>query len=140
MTLSFKNRKAMDATRAEESSSSDESYSDAGRDKKRHKSMHRHRGRDKRHTGMTWGSKLEFLLACIGFSAGLSNIWRFPYTAFKSGGGIFKNVFYMCFIYMYNFCFLLPSSRSLSHPLLRYGTSILNFSNTLIAAFQFETN
>lgn len=87
----------MDATGGEESSSSDESDSDAGKDKKRHRSRHRHRGRVARHTGMTWGSKLEFLLACIGFSAGLSNIWRFPYTAFKSGGGILKLFFKFIF-------------------------------------------
>jgi solute carrier family 6 (neurotransmitter transporter, taurine) member 6 len=34
-----------------------------------------------------WASKMQFVLACIGYSVGLSNVWRFPYIMFKSGGG-----------------------------------------------------
>jgi hypothetical protein len=69
------------------SSSSDESYSDTRKNKNKQRGRRRHSLRTDRHTGQTWGSKVEFLLACVGFAAGLSNIWRFPYTAFKSGGG-----------------------------------------------------
>jgi NSS family neurotransmitter:Na+ symporter len=36
-----------------------------------------------------WGTNLGFLLAAIGSAIGLGNIWRFPYVAYKNGGGTF---------------------------------------------------
>lgn len=34
-----------------------------------------------------WNSKLQYILAQVGFSVGLGNVWRFPYLCQKNGGG-----------------------------------------------------
>ena len=56
-----------------------------------------------------WGSKTEFILACVGYAVGLGNVWRFPWLAQKNGGGKVMGI-----------CFLTPAVVGLSQlrPLL----------------------
>ncbi|KAK8779303.1 hypothetical protein V5799_019357 [Amblyomma americanum] len=44
-----------------------------------------------------WGNKIEFVLACVGLSVGLGNIWRFPYVVYENGGGVGLCMPYACF-------------------------------------------
>ncbi|XP_022163454.1 sodium- and chloride-dependent GABA transporter ine-like isoform X1 [Myzus persicae] len=46
-----------------------------------------------------WRSKLQFILACLGCSVGLGNMWRFPYHCHKSGGGIFLIPYFLVMIF-----------------------------------------
>lgn len=39
-----------------------------------------------------WNNKLEYILAQVGFSVGLGNVWRFPYLCQKNGGGTCASV------------------------------------------------
>ena len=43
-----------------------------------------------------WSSRLTFLMAAIGFSVGLGNIWRFPYVVGENGGAAFVLVYLAC--------------------------------------------
>ncbi|XP_069768284.1 sodium- and chloride-dependent GABA transporter 1 isoform X2 [Narcine bancroftii] len=49
-------------------------------------------------TRETWSRKIEFILAGIGYSVGLGNIWRFPFLCYRSGGGAFLIPFFIMLV------------------------------------------
>ncbi|CAF1187255.1 unnamed protein product [Rotaria sordida] len=47
----------------------------------------------------SWDHKIEFLLAVIGYAVDLGNVWRFPTTVYKHGGGAFFIPYFILLIF-----------------------------------------
>lgn len=45
-----------------------------------------------------WGSRFGFIMAAVGSSVGLGNLWRFPYTAGENGGSAFILVYILAIL------------------------------------------
>ncbi|XP_045387799.1 orphan sodium- and chloride-dependent neurotransmitter transporter NTT5 [Lemur catta] len=48
----------------------------------------------------SWANKTEYFLAQVGFSVGLSTIWRFPYLCFHNGGGSFIVIYILMLFFL----------------------------------------
>ncbi|CAF1064494.1 unnamed protein product [Didymodactylos carnosus] len=46
-----------------------------------------------------WDRPIEFFLSLLGMSVGIGNVWRYPYIAFKNGGGAFI-IPYFCIYFL----------------------------------------
>lgn len=47
-----------------------------------------------------WGSRFGFIMAAVGSSVGLGNLWRFPYTAGEEGGSAFILIYLLCVVFL----------------------------------------
>jgi len=45
-----------------------------------------------------WQNRTAFILAAIGSSIGLGNVWRFPFVCYKYGGGAFLVAYFIALI------------------------------------------
>ncbi|MEG0191305.1 MAG: sodium-dependent transporter [Lachnospiraceae bacterium] len=67
-----------------------------------------------------WGSRFGYIMVAAGAAIGLGNIWRFPYLAYRGGGGIFILVYLMLIIIM-------------AHPMLKMESAIGRYGRANVA-------
>ena len=60
-----------------------------------------------------WSNKAENLLTMVGYAIGLGNIWRFPYLAYKNGGG---NYFVLVLKKKKTYCYNVSSIMNIIKP------------------------
>lgn len=54
--------------------------------------------------------KIEYILTCVGFAVGFTNVWRFPYMCYSLGGAAFLIPYFFCFFLIAVPMFLLETS------------------------------
>ncbi|XP_044034714.1 sodium- and chloride-dependent neutral and basic amino acid transporter B(0+)-like isoform X2 [Siniperca chuatsi] len=59
-----------------------------------------------------WTNKTESMLSMIGYAIGLGNIWRFPYLAYRNGGGAFLIPYFLMLVLCGTPLFFLESAIS----------------------------
>ena len=72
-----------------------------------------------------WTNKIDFLLACIGFSVGLGNVWRFPFLCYRNGGGKFCHLLLLDLVNYWTAIVHVKNTKYLADALL--PTDILEF-------------